>query len=321
MSGRVIDSIFADQFLVRTRLSLIGPAPVTQHVNSGPSYSSFWPTTTADYYLHTGDKAYIQSMHERLVQLLELMETEFDADGQFINRSGASIDVEWAWDLDKNSPETYKVTQLQYYRGYLQGVFLLRELGDTANADRFANFAEKIRAAANRWILQPDGVYGPRWQTNAMAVLSEVADPSSYDSIWNKVLSHVGEQTYLDNVITPHYGEYVLDVMAKMNHRREAIRWIREYWGGMIDEGATSFWESYDPQWPKLDFHSSLQADFRTGYFTSLAHGWASGPAYWLIEQVLGIVPTAEGFSKVSIRPDLIDLDWARDPNQLPTAC
>ena len=71
---------------------------------------------------------------------------------------------------------------------------------------------------------------------------------------------------------------------------------MRQFWGGMLNEGATSFWEAYDADWYHEDFHSSLQADNRSGYFVSLAHGWSSGPTAWLMEEVLGIQPTGAGF-------------------------
>jgi len=95
-----------------------------------------------------------------------------------------------------------------------------------------------------------------------------------------------------------------------MNRREEALQWIRSYWGGMMKEGATSMWESYDPNWPKKDFHASLEGDDQTGYYLSLAHGWSAGPTAWLSEEVLGVQPTAAGFRKVTIRPDLLDLQW-----------
>jgi hypothetical protein len=106
--------------------------------------------------------------------------------------------------------------------------------------------------------------------------------------------------------------------MAELNHRKDALAWIRQYWGGMLAEGATSFWEAYDPSWYKEDFHASLQADNRSGYFVSLAHGWSSGPTAWLMEEVLGIQPTGPGFSTVNIRPDLVDLKWAKGAEPTP---
>jgi hypothetical protein len=93
---------------------------------------------------------------------------------------------------------------------------------------------------------------------------------------------------------------------------------MRRYWGGMLDEGATSFWEAYDPHWPKQDFHAALEADNKRGYYVSLAHGWASGPTAWLMSEILGIQPTGPGFAEVTIRPDLADLTFARGAEPTP---
>ncbi len=77
--------------------------------------------------------------------------------------------------------------------------------------------------------------------------------------------------------------------------------------------------EGYDPSWYKCtDFHTSLQADSMSGYRVSLAHGWSSGIAPWLMEQIIGIVATGPGFSTVNIRPDLIDLQWAKGAEPTP---
>jgi alpha-L-rhamnosidase len=86
----------------------------------------------------------------------------------------------------------------------------------------------------------------------------------------------------------------------------------------MIDEGATSFWEGYDPSWYKQDFHASLQADATTGYQASLAHGWSSGVTPWIMEQILGIQPRGAGFSQVDIRPDLLGLEWSKGGEPTP---
>ncbi|MHB1744789.1 MAG: hypothetical protein ACYCRE_08455 [Acidobacteriaceae bacterium] len=71
-------------------------------------------------------------------------------------------------------------------------------------------------------------------------------------------------------------------------------------------------WEAYDTAWYKDDFHASLRADNLSGYRTSPVHGWSTGIMPWLMEQVLGIHATGSGFSTVDIRPDLIDLQWAK---------
>jgi hypothetical protein len=153
--------------------------------------------------------------------------------------------------------------------------------------------------------------FGATWQTNAMAVLSGAADPEDYPQLWDQVFSSVNDLTAYSPAITPYYGYYVLEAMALLGHRAEALQWLHTYWGGMISEGATSFWESYDPRWTKNNFHSGLEADGLAGYYVSLAHTWSAGPTAWLVEQVLGIRSTGAGFSTVTIEPELTRLETA----------
>ena len=191
---------------------------------------------------------------------------------------------------------------------------------DAAGAGRYAQTrtkyerrAAEIKAGAERYLVtQETGTFGPRWQTNAAAVIGGAAGPERYPAVWKEVLSKVGTGPTHGLIISPYYNDYVIRAMAEMGHRQEALGWIRQYWGGMLKEGASSFWEAYDTDWYKEDFHSSLQSDNRSGYFVSLAHGWSAGSTAWLTEEVLGIQPTGAGFKTVDVRPDLVDLAWAK---------
>ena len=100
--------------------------------------------------------------------------------------------------------------------------------------------------------------------------------------------------------------------MAELGHRREALQWMRAYWGGMLDAGATSFWEAWDPAWAGPDPHAHLEADGKVGYNASLSHGWSSGPAAWMMEELLGVNALTPGFRKVQIQPELAGLAWMR---------
>lgn len=319
VSGSTIEDAFDDHFLMEETLDrLLGPAPVNRDVNGIPGYSAFWVMGETDYYRHTGSLKQLESTHTRLVQLLHYMETELDQRNLFANENHVWPFVDWSPELNTDDPESRRATQFEFYAAFRDGAWLLRQLNDTANADLFQKRADALKAAAQQYLLDPSGSFGARWQTNAFAVLSGVADPSQYPAIWQNALSTVGHLKYNPLIITPYYNYYVISAMAKMGHRADALTWIRQYWGGMVDEGATSFWEGYDPSWYKRDFHASLQADDMSGYTVSLAHGWSSGVTPWLMEQVLGIHPLAAGFSQVDIRPDLIDLQWAKGAEPTP---
>jgi alpha-L-rhamnosidase len=254
-----------------------------------------------------------------MVELLHLMDGELDASGLFTNPGKHKVFVDWSEGFSSDTAEARAATHLEFYLAYQEAAFLLGEIGDTANAAAYRAKAERLGVAAQNSLLDhAANTFGTRWQTNAMAVVSGAANEAERKAIWMEVLSHVVKPVGPDTVITPYYGFYVLSAMARLDHRPEALEWMRQYWGGMLAEGATSFWEAYDPRWPKEDFHAHLEADGKTGYYASLAHGWASGPTAWLMQQVLGIEPTGAGFHEVTIRPDLAGLQWARGAEPTP---
>lgn len=311
VSGEVINDVFADRFLMQNTMDrLIDEAgnPLARDVNGIPGYSAFWVMGEADYYRHIGDKNYLMSLHDRLIRLLDYMEGGLNDQNYFANTRKAWPFVDWSPELEKDTPEARSATQFEFYKAFSEGAWLLDEMGDAAASKKYRAEADELRNAAQNTALDP-GTYtfGERWQPNAMAVYAGVANAKEAAAIWERVLSLPPK-----SMISPYYNFYAITAMAEAGHRREALDWIRKYWGGMINEGATSFWEGYDPSWPKQDFHAHLNADDEEGYRTSLAHGWSSGATAWLTEQILGIQPTAAGFREATIRPDLAGLQWAR---------
>lgn len=320
VSGRVIDNVFADRFLMEDTLTrLLDDRAAGHHVNAIPGYSALWISALTQYYLHTGSLDYLKSVHQRLLDLLAAMDAEMDANHLFADRSKEWPFVDWSPDLSADTPEARSGTQFEYILADHDAAYLLREMGDNAAADKRDEAAAQLTAAAQEHLLDAaTGTFGSRWQVNSMAILSGAATPTETATIWSKVLTQTADDNFREPPITPFYNDYVISAMAEAGHRAEALAWIRKYWGGMIAEGATSFWEAYDVNWPKKNPHVSLQADGSTGYFVSLAHGWSSGPTAWLMEEILGIHPTAAGFRTATLRPDLAGLAWARGTEPTP---
>ena len=320
VSGRTIDDVFGTHFLMQATLNkLIGPAPIHEHVNDIPGYSAFWINTLYEYYLHTGSVKELARVHTRLLELLAYMEMDLNKQGLFSDLTHGWAFVDWSPGMHSYDKQTRMATQFEYYQAFKDAARLLHVLHDEKNARLTAAEAARLKSAARRYMRGRNGTYGERWQPNAYAVLSGVAGKRGYRAIWRHVLAEVGTPQYRGYVITPYYNYYVVSAMAKMNHRRAALAWIRQYWGGMVNEGATSFWEGYNPTWFKgFIYQENLQADDQWGFHVSLAHGWSSGVTPWLMSQILGIRPRAGGFSRVDIRPDLLGLKWVKGGEPTP---
>jgi hypothetical protein len=131
--------------------------------------------------------------------------------------------------------------------------------------------------------------------------------------------------------ISSFYGYYVLQARAKAGDYDGAMNVIRKYWGGMLELGATTFWEDFDLKWmenagrideitpvDKVDVHSQYGSYCYKGLRNSFCHGWASGPTAWLSEHVLGILVLEAGCRKVKIEPHLGDLEWVEGTYPTP---
>jgi hypothetical protein len=317
VSARVISSVFGDRFLIDKSLKgLIDDAgnPVKKDVNGIPGFSALWIISEANYYRRTGDVAHLKSVLNSLRGLMDYMASRIDDKGLFTNPDQHSTFIDWSPDLDGDSPESRRVTLMQFLRAFSEGAWLLEQMGDSATAEKFQRVAEKLRQDTLKNSLDPTrNIFGERWQTNAMAIYADLADANQRAAIWENILSRPYRFT-----VTPHLNFYAISAMAEAGRRKEALEWIRDYWGGMLRPETTTFWEGFDTRWPEEHFHGHLQTDHGEGYFVSLCHGWSSGPTAWLMEQILGIQPVAAGFAQVAIRPDLCDLQWARGAEPCP---
>ena len=313
VEGRVILTAFGDTSLLEDTLRRIADdTSPGEPVNGIAGYTAQWITTLADLYVHSGDRAFLVSEHDALLRLLQTMDGDLDPTTGLSKPSVRGWGfVDWAPGLYGDTPETHIGTNLQFLRAYEVAPVLLRAAGDESNAKLYEERAVALRTASRKAFLLPTGTVGSTWQLNALGVLTQLFSPDD-TAAWDQIFAHVKQDAPTDPVISPYFNLYVLDAMAHTGHKQQALDWLRAYWGGMLAEGATSFWESYDLRWPKTNFHLSLQADGTSGYFVSLAHGWSSGPAAWLEENVLGIQPLAPGYNSVEIRPSLLGLKFAR---------
>lgn len=311
ISGEVINNIFLDRYLMELTIhNLGGNLPIGGYVNGIPGYSNAWICGLADLYKHTGEIGYVRSEHALLLSMLRFIKTGFNQKNIFVNTHKSWCFVDWAPQLKGSTPQALTTTDLYTCWAVRRAVFLLKALGDTANAAKYARWDKQLIDAARQYLANPQThTYTNLRQVNAMAIDSHVADAQQRAAIDARILGP--KCPSWKQMASPYYNNFVLFAVGHLGHTNEALAFVQKYWGGMVSEGATTFWEAYDPSWPKKHFHRYLKADNGQGYFVSLCHGWSAGVTNWLTEYVLGIQAQSGGFARVSIVPHLGDLKWA----------
>jgi hypothetical protein len=107
-------------------------------------------------------------------------------------------------------------------------------------------------------------------------------------------------------ISTPYMRFYELEALCAMGEHNEVMKEMKAYWGGMIREGATSFWEKFNP----TDKGTQHLAMYGRPYGKSLCHAWGASPVYLLGKYYLGIQPVKAGYEEFSITPNLGGLKW-----------
>ncbi len=318
VSGEVINNVFLDHFLMEQTMRRLreqaqgGNPPAalpTNDVNGIPGYSCAWICGLEDFYRHTGAIRYIRSQHLLLLSMLRYMKQAFNASNLFVNGHNHWCFTDWSSKLHGNAPQSYEATDLYTCMAVRRAVLLLRVMGDTTNARRYARWDKTLIIAARKYPADSrTGTFTDLRDVNAMAIDSGVADLAQRRAIKRYILGpNCSSWRQIDS---PYYNNFVLFALGRLGLTNQGLTFVRNYWGGMIHEGATTFWEGYDPSWPKVHIHQFLQADWAQGYFVSMCHGWSCGVTNWLTQYVLGVNSTGGGFASVRIAPHPGDLHW-----------
>ena len=289
----------------------IGPDPVTEPVNGLPGYSAWWVVAEFEYVQRSGDFEQLRSLKSRMLELLALMAKDLDSRNVYAGAGKPFVD--WSKGFSSDSAESRRAVHFEYVLAFKRAAELLELLHDDKARDRYKSLAAAMELAASKYLVDADGSFGDRWQTNAIFTLADVRWPLKVpDSsvVW-PILKRASTGRKPTDVITPYYGDYLLQAMAHFSGY-DALQWMKSYWGGMLDNGATSFWEAWDPAWAGDDPHAKLEADDKVGYNASLSHGWSSGPASFLLEEVLGVKAASPGYASVYVAPHLDGLEWAK---------
>jgi len=260
-----------------------------EDINCIPAFNAWWILDLGDLYRFSGDREYLASQRENLRNILARMETQLK-DGLFADDPSKFLFADWSPGMyhfaGQTAPDAVKITTMIYYMGFQEAAFLFGQMGDVRSAANFVGIAAAIKAAAAAaYFDSGSGTFGDRMQTNAMAVFSGIAERSHHEAIFQRILNQPPSEE-----ITPYFDYFVLEAMEMTGHRPAALELIREVWGGMLDAGATTFWEIDPPGCASApDVGQCLIEDFDklssqgTRDLMSMAHGWASGPAAFLM--------------------------------------
>ena len=316
-SGDAIQSYLMNYYLrfdtecvKRTIRQLRGKDPVTAHINTIMDYTFYWFKSILDYYQYTGDLTFISEMYPKMCTLMDYVLERTNSDGLVEGKADDWIFVDWV-DFPMHKRGVLAFEQILFYKALMTMHTCATLLHQT---DPYQQLAENVIGKTRQLLWNDDR---QAWEhaieegeinhqitkfPNMFAILYDIVD----DATKRNIVDSVMENNKIDPITTPYMRFYELEALCMMGRQTQVLQEIRNYWGGMLREGATSFWEKYIPS----EQGTEHLAMYGRPYGKSLCHAWGASPVYLLGRYFLGIQPTQPGYATWEARPYLADLEW-----------
>jgi len=267
-------------------------------------YGMLWVQALQDYWQLTGDGATVLQLYTPMQELLEfLREYEHPDTGLLDVPPGhwsrtALVD----WPAGHSRYGQSAALNALYYRTLLDAASLAEGVGDSASAAAYAQRAARVKERLNENLYQEqqrryissllDGMLvAPSPHAQAWPLACGVVPDEREQAVVQALLSLISPDPSQPNVEI--YGMYwVLRALGETGHVPEALTLIRQYYGRLLDLGATTWWEGFNAH---------------TQYTASLSHGWGGAPTWFLTTYVLGARQV--GPQRWEVRPALLGLE------------
>ena len=305
-SGDAYQSFMINRYLYndpditeRTIISLFGKPPYKIHINRINDYSAYLIMAVWEHYFATDRKAFLRRVFPQVSALYDFIVSRLSPEGYSVPKDVDWVFIDWGV-LDKEG--AHCVEQILLWKVYGVMASIAAVLG---KPDVYSEKAELLRKNIIRdYWNEGKGAFidsftsGKNFvsrQTNVFAVLFDFASAAQTESI----IHNVFENDTLPQITTPYFKLYELLALCKCGRIRDAQNYILSYWGGMLQCGATSVWEAYDPTKTGAEHY----AMYGSLYGKSLCHAWGSGPILLLMKYVAGVSVTEEGGSGFEVKP------------------
>lgn len=271
-----------------------------------PSFSLSWVMAARDHYLWTGDEKTARDLMGTVQEIVDGFIARIGEDG--ICRMPGDVRYwnfyEWTDGMDDQDifvtgegdrrPQSADAALNLYLILAMEAAGqMLKWLGEK---DRYRAACEELKskvrlafydAAEGAVRTHPDAKHYTEFN-QSMALLCGIPDEEEAAAL-RKRLSQK-ENGFVPVSLSCTLMKYEALLMEKAIYADWVLDSIREIWGRMIDQGATSFWE--------VEEGASAY-----GWAGSLCHGWSAVPVYMLNVCLLGVVPTAPGFREYAFSP------------------
>jgi hypothetical protein len=305
---------FGDLKLVRNGLRQIAQSQTNEGWTKGiyptdwsyavlPTFTMLWIISLLDYYEYSGDRITVGELFPAVERAVDCL-GRFRSDHDLLQNVPHWLFVDWA-DVDTVG-ESASVNAL-YFRALHAAAGLAATAGQGGKSVAYNILGSRVRAGMETYLWDgqkhcfrdsfKNGELSLKIseQANCWAVTFGVVSEATADAILTALFEKHHSTVHTG---TPYFGFYILNALAAGGRHKRALEYMRTQWGAMLEWGATTWWEQWEPK-------------------ASFCHGWSSGPTCFLQSEILGVKPAKPGWDEILIAPHPAGLQWAE--GKVPT--
>ncbi|QTH41011.1 sugar hydrolase [Cohnella sp. LGH] len=233
-------------------------------------YSLFFTVTLYDYYEATGDAVTLKDLWPIARRQVELALERLDDRGVVRDEETWWSFIDWHESLNKQAPSHAVLIYA------LRRASRLAEAVGCASEGEFERRLTDAERAAMEALWDADQgffVSGEErqvsWAAQIWMALAEVLPREENKALMKRLLTQRPEIS----PTTPYMYHHLAEALLAVGLKDEAVEFIKSYWGGMLKNGADTFWELYDPGNP--DF-----SPYGSPLINSYCHAWSCTPTY-----------------------------------------
>ncbi len=226
-----------------------------------------------DYYEETKDNEVLKDLYPYAMDQIDIcLDTMLDENNVVIDHGDDFwCFLDWGNGLNKQAGAQ---AVLIYSMNY--GVKLAKIMGDNERADMLEKKIEILKQAALKAFWDKErrlfvSAGQTSWVSQVWMVLAGVTDKET-----GRDLLLRAKDSGLDvKMVTPYAYHYYIDALISVGEDDYALEEIKRYWGGMVEDGADTFWEVYNPD-------NKDESPYGSEMVNSFCHAWSCTPTYFL---------------------------------------
>ena len=102
-------------------------------------------------------------------------------------------------------------------------------------------------------------------------ILAGVVNKNEGKNLLNRIIKLKPEM----GMVTPYMNHHFVEALIICGEKEKALEYMKYYWGDMLEQGADTFWELYNPENPQ-------ESPYGSSIVNSYCHAWSCTPTYIL---------------------------------------